>query len=60
MSGHERWRDGCGDCPNLRVYPALLRDGTAWNLRRKAAMAVDVGPNRGKPRFGVEAQRQFA
>jgi glycosyltransferase involved in cell wall biosynthesis len=36
--GHERWRQGCGECPNLHVYPALLRDGTAWNLRRKAAI----------------------
>ncbi|HEX4719330.1 MAG TPA: glycosyltransferase [Thermoleophilaceae bacterium] len=36
--GHERWREGCGNCPNLGVYPALLRDGTAWNLRRKASI----------------------
>jgi glycosyltransferase involved in cell wall biosynthesis len=33
--GHERWRGGCGNCPNLDVYPAVIRDSTAWNLRRK-------------------------
>ena len=33
--GCDRWRSGCGDCPHLRVYPALLRDGTAGNWRRK-------------------------
>src|SRR5207302_9776637 len=42
LSGHcahgidcERWRTGCGECPDLRLYPALLRDGTAFNWRRK-------------------------
>jgi glycosyltransferase involved in cell wall biosynthesis len=34
--GHERWREGCGNCPQLGTYPALLRDATAWNLQRKA------------------------
>lgn len=33
--GCERWRSGCGQCPHLRVYPALLRDGTAGNWLRK-------------------------
>ncbi len=31
----ERWRCGCGSCPNLRTYPAIKRDATASNLRRK-------------------------
>jgi len=29
------WLRGCGDCPHLDTYPALLRDGTAFNLARK-------------------------
>ena len=33
--GCERWRDGCGLCPHLDVYPRLRRDGTAFNLSRK-------------------------
>jgi glycosyltransferase involved in cell wall biosynthesis len=33
--GHERWRDGCGNCPTLGTYPAVYRDATAWNLDRK-------------------------
>lgn len=45
LSGHcaytlgcERWRSGCGDCPDLTVYPAISRDATAFNWRRKQAI----------------------
>ncbi len=31
----ERWLTGCGRCPDLAAYPALRRDGTAGNWRRK-------------------------
>jgi len=31
----ERWRTGCGQCPNLDTYPAIRRDATAYNWRRK-------------------------
>ena len=42
LSGHcahsfdcERWRTGCGACPDLTIYPAVLRDATAVNWQRK-------------------------
>jgi glycosyltransferase involved in cell wall biosynthesis len=42
LSGHcahsfdcERWKTGCGHCPDLTIYPAIGRDATAWNWRRK-------------------------
>ncbi len=42
LSGHcahsfgcERWTAGCGQCPDLSIYPAIRRDGTARNWRRK-------------------------
>jgi glycosyltransferase involved in cell wall biosynthesis len=42
LSGHcahsldcERWRTGCGECPDLARYPAVRRDATAYNWRRK-------------------------
>ncbi len=42
LSGHcahsfgcERWKAGCGRCPDLAVYPAIRRDATASNWRRK-------------------------
>lgn len=42
VSGHcahsfdcERWRTGCGHCPDLTIYPAIWRDATAYNWRRK-------------------------
>lgn len=31
----ERWRTGCGLCPDLTLYPAVRRDATAFNWRRK-------------------------
>jgi glycosyltransferase involved in cell wall biosynthesis len=30
-----RWRTGCGKCPDLKRYPAVRRDGTGTNWRRK-------------------------
>jgi glycosyltransferase involved in cell wall biosynthesis len=33
--GCERWREHCGSCPHLDVYPRLHRDGTTFNLNRK-------------------------
>ncbi len=36
--GCERWETGCGDCPDLSVYPALMRDGTKGNLARKKSI----------------------
>ncbi|UCG17807.1 MAG: glycosyltransferase [Phycisphaerales bacterium] len=30
-----RWQTGCGRCPDLRIYPAIRRDATAANWRRK-------------------------
>lgn len=33
-----RWRTGCGACPDLSIYPAIKRDGTAENWRAKAAI----------------------
>jgi glycosyltransferase involved in cell wall biosynthesis len=42
LSGHcahsfacERWRMGCGACPDLTIYPVIRRDATAYNWRRK-------------------------
>lgn len=31
----ERWKTGCGHCPDLAIYPAIRRDATAYNFRRK-------------------------
>ncbi len=30
-----RWQEGCGKCPDLSRYPAVKRDATAKNWRRK-------------------------
>ncbi len=31
----ERWKIGCGSCPDLTIVPAVTRDGTRYNWRRK-------------------------
>lgn len=31
----ERWKSGCGSCPDLAIYPAIRRDRTARNWTRK-------------------------
>jgi len=42
LSGHcahsfdcGRWRTGCGRCPDLTIEPAIRRDATGYNWRRK-------------------------
>ncbi|MCD4753847.1 MAG: glycosyltransferase [Anaerolineaceae bacterium] len=42
FSGHcaysiecDRWKSGCGACPDLKLYPPLERDNTARNWRHK-------------------------
>jgi glycosyltransferase involved in cell wall biosynthesis len=33
--GCERWKTGCGHCPDLSIYPAISRDATAFNWNHK-------------------------
>ena len=42
LSGHcahsfdcNRWRTGCGRCPDLTIYPPVKRDATDYNWQRK-------------------------
>jgi glycosyltransferase involved in cell wall biosynthesis len=42
LSGHcahsfdcQRWKTGCGHCPDLTIYPDIRRDATAYNWQRK-------------------------
>ncbi|HEX3729681.1 MAG TPA: glycosyltransferase [Opitutaceae bacterium] len=43
LSGHcahsfdcQRWKNGCGQCPDLALFPRVRRDATAFNWKRKA------------------------
>lgn len=45
MSGHcafslgcDRWKRGCGSCPDLSLFPSVRRDATGFNWRRKKAI----------------------
>jgi glycosyltransferase involved in cell wall biosynthesis len=33
--GCRRWELGCGSCPDLKIYPEINRDSTAYNWKRK-------------------------
>jgi glycosyltransferase involved in cell wall biosynthesis len=42
LSGHcahsfncQRWTNGCGQCPDLTIYPSIRRDATERNWKRK-------------------------
>lgn len=39
--GCTRWKTGCGRCPDLSIYPAVERDATAYNWRRKRRIFAD-------------------
>ena len=36
--GCERWKTGCGQCPDIHIYPGLARDTTALNWQRKKSI----------------------
>lgn len=49
--GCERWKTGCGKCPNLEISPAVKRDNThlEWKLKRwiyQRSHLVVVAPSR--------------
>ena len=31
----DRWKEGCGQCPDLNTYPAVVRDNTHWEWKLK-------------------------
>lgn len=31
----DRWKQGCGQCPNLNTYPTVRRDNTHWEWKLK-------------------------
>ncbi|MEA2673738.1 MAG: hypothetical protein QOI92_930, partial [Chloroflexota bacterium] len=39
--GCERWRIGCGSCPDLTIYPSIRRDGTHENWLTKRSIYSD-------------------
>ncbi|MBI3866082.1 MAG: glycosyltransferase [Planctomycetia bacterium] len=42
--GCERWKTGCGQCPDLALAPAIPRDGTRfnWNRKRRAMARSNI------------------
>lgn len=59
LSGHcayalgcDRWETGCGACPDLDAHPAVRRDATAFNWRRKRRIF-------GRSRFSVATPSEW-
>jgi glycosyltransferase involved in cell wall biosynthesis len=40
----ERWREGCGSCPDLSLYPELLRDRTKQIAKNKRSILTQANP----------------
>ncbi len=40
----DRWEFGCGNCPNLNIYPSLINDTTKINLKEKIATIKKLQP----------------
>jgi FkbM family methyltransferase len=40
----DKWRTGCGQCPNLPIYPAILKDSTAelWRDKKNIYEAINI------------------
>lgn len=56
LSGHcahggscERWRVGCGECPDLGAYPPVPRDATRQNWHRRARFYAESRLNVATP-----------
>ena len=57
----DRWRSGCGKCPDLKRAPGLISDGTRWNwaTKREALRSSNVQlacPSRWLARVVAEAE----
>lgn len=56
MTGHcayslgcERWQQGCGQCPDLTIYPSVTKDRTSANFLRKQRILSSASVQVGSP-----------
>ena len=43
MAGCEKWKSGCGSCPQKKTYPtSLVMDNSAWNWNKKRELFTDL------------------
>lgn len=43
MVGCEKWKSGCGRCPQKKTYPAsLVKDNSVWNWNKKRELFTDL------------------
>lgn len=40
----EAWKTGCGNCPDLNIYPSIKKDRTAYLHQRKKALIQQANP----------------
>lgn len=39
-----KWQNGCGECPDLLIYPKIIKDSTAinWKIKAKVYQQIDT------------------
>lgn len=42
IEGCDQWRDGCGNCPNLKSYPPAYFDNTRVQFKKKRALLTEI------------------
>lgn len=52
----DRWKTGCGDCPDLTIPPPLWRDATQYNWKRKRQIFSNLGPYIAVPSLWLKQQ----
>jgi len=58
--GCERWKIGCGNCPDLTIYPPVLKDNTKEVLKMKKKWINQMNPTIITPSFWLEQRVRIA
>ena len=58
--GCEKWKEGCGECPDLSIYPKVESDNTKINLLIKKQMVNKLNPIIVCPSYWLEKRVKIA
>ncbi len=58
--GCEKWKMGCGNCPDLSIYPPILKDKTKEVLKLKKKWIQQMNPTVITPSYWLEQRVRIA
>lgn len=58
--GCEKWKMGCGNCPDLTIYPPVLKDNTKKVLKMKKKWIQQMNPTIITPSYWLEQRVRIA